>query len=223
MRIPQGSFKNVSPGSHDARLLRVIDLGTRMEAYENNPPELRHTVQLAFEVLDEYADSGDPLLIMAWFTLSLWKTSNMRKFFDSWIGREMTKEECDRFSFEPFLGKACEIFVVAHNDGVKIQSVVKAKAQKNYPPLVNAPFIFDLDNPDPAIFARIGEKTRTKILESQEAGPIQVKLLAGVDASRLGNHSGAAVAPTDAEEIAFGDPKQPVAAGVPKGAEDIDF
>ena len=210
MKIPANGFKNASPGSHDARLLRVVDLGSCMESFQGQPPKLRHQVVLTFELLDEYTDSGDPLLAMIWFTLSLAPQSNMRPFFEAWLERKFSKEEIERFSFEPFLGKACEVFMVAENERVNIKSVVKAKPQKNYPALVNTPFIFDLDNPDPATFARLGEKTRNKILESEEGKPIQYKLLAGVDASHLGKGNGS-VSKNDPEDIPFGDPNPPKA------------
>lgn len=107
-----GNFTPLPAGSHIARCISVIALGTQ-------PSELfspTYKVMLTWEVPDEPIKGADgvemPMTISKEYTLSLGKKSNLRKDLEGWRGREFTKEELEGFAVEKVLDQTCMLSVI---------------------------------------------------------------------------------------------------------------
>lgn len=139
-----------------------------MESYQDNPPMPRHSLQFVFE-LDECMESGQPFIQNAWFTASMMKNANLRKFLEEWVGKEFSSDQMkDKDLVKKFLGKQCELFLVAKGEKVSIGSVGRIKPGAQRLQVVNEILYYDLSSPDESVFAKLSDKLKDRIYESTE-------------------------------------------------------
>ena len=79
------AYKEVSPGMHSARCVRVIDLGTQKQEF-NGEISYKRQVLIIWEVPEEMHNEM-PLTISKFYTLSLHEKSNLGADLTSWRGR----------------------------------------------------------------------------------------------------------------------------------------
>ena len=107
-----GSFVPLPPGSHIARCIGVVSLGTQ----PSNIYAATYKVMLTWEVPGEQIKVADgktmPSIINKEYTLSLGKKSNLRKDLEGWRGREFTPEELKGFEVERILDQVCMLSVI---------------------------------------------------------------------------------------------------------------
>lgn len=123
--VKQTTYKVAPEGTHVARVVRFINLGTRFQEYKGErkayPDTLvRFTLELPNE-LDEFEyedkETGEkkqvskPFVISREFTLSMGSKSNLRPFVEGVIGTSLTDEEAGAFDIETLVGKACQATV----------------------------------------------------------------------------------------------------------------
>lgn len=116
-----GDFKLLPPGIHAAVCDQVISLGLQRSAWSGKE-KVMPKVYLRFEVPQErleYEKDGHkverPMSIGVTLTNSLSEKATLRKFLESWRGREFTKAELENFDLMQVLGKPC-MLTVEHNE-----------------------------------------------------------------------------------------------------------
>jgi hypothetical protein len=82
---PEGQFQAVC--------VDVINLGERVERYQNNPPSLAPKLALVYQLNEENPDTGKRWEISREFTASLGKKTNIRAFLGNWRGKSYTDED----------------------------------------------------------------------------------------------------------------------------------
>ena len=177
-----GEFTPVPQGMHLARCYRVIDLGTQRSEYLGTVKHLRK-VMLQFEVHgeDENGDpivtsKGEPMSISKNFTLSLEEKATLRKDLQTWRGREFTDIEKKGFEVKNVLGAWAMISVIKAmgNNGKEytniaaIMSLPPAIKKAGLPNGHNELKVFEIDNPDMALFDSFGNGLKEKIQRSPE-------------------------------------------------------
>ena len=177
-----GEFTPVPQGMHLARCYRVIDLGTQRSEYLGTVKHLRK-VMLQFEVHgeDENGDpivtsKGEPMSISKNFTLSLEEKATLRKDLQTWRGREFTDIEKKGFEVKNVLGAWAMISVIKAmgNNGKEytniaaIMSLPPAIKKAGLPNGHNELKVFEIDNPDMALFDSFGNGLKEKIQKSPE-------------------------------------------------------
>ena len=163
-----GTFTPAPEGTHGARLLQAIDLGTQNGIY--GP---KRNLMVTFEQPSKLMEDGRPFTVTAWYTASLNKKGNLRGALTSWLGRELTGEEIQNFSWKIFSDTPC-LVTITHktNDSgetrAKVQRITAVPEGMDVAPLVGELLIFDLENFDEAVFADIPEGIKAIIEKSPQ-------------------------------------------------------
>lgn len=143
------SFEQPPTGSHAARCIAIIDLGTQRSTYEGEA-QIKRQVIVRWELPTELMTTGDfagkPFTVSKFYTASLHEKSGLRKDLASWRGRDFTAEELKGFDLKSVLGKACMLAVGLSEKGkAKVTSVMGLPKGMNVPSQVNPNVHFSLD------------------------------------------------------------------------------
>jgi len=180
-----GSSRPLTPaGTHIARCVRLIDLGTQHDEFQGKPKILQK-IRIGWELPYERAifseEKGEQaFLIDKEYTLSLGEKANLRHDLEGWRGRAFTEEELAGFDLTTIVGKACMITVVHKKsaDGTKtydrvtsVSSVPKDPATKKTmacPPQENPTVIYDIADGQNNVFDELPAWIQDKIKDSDE-------------------------------------------------------
>jgi len=93
----EGNYAMPTPGSQQAILTQVIDLGTQKEDFKGEE-KLIHKVRIGFELTDEFYEKGEnkekvPFTVSRDFTFSTSSKAHLRAFIEGAIARKITAEE----------------------------------------------------------------------------------------------------------------------------------
>lgn len=164
-----GNFTPAPAGTHAAICVQVIDLGTQYSEYykKSNPKVL-----LGFELPDERNDEDEPFLVWTRYTASLGEKAKLRQHLAAWRGRDFTPDELEGFELKNVLGKPCMLSITHRADGNKtyadVQSVMKLPKNMPPPEQTHDLILFDLDEPDWAVFETFGDNLKATIKRSEE-------------------------------------------------------
>jgi hypothetical protein len=171
-----GDFQQAPAGSHVARCIRLIDLGTQTNEYQgqvNHKSQVLVSWELCHE-LYEYEDENKqrvskPFLVSAFYTNSLGEKANLRKDLISWRGRDFSKDELEKFDLQSILGAPCIVSVVLNEKGkAKVEGVLKLTKGTEAPAAVNKPYAFWLDEFDKNVFDALSDGIKAIIEKSPE-------------------------------------------------------
>jgi hypothetical protein len=130
------TFKPLNAGTEIGICVGVYDMGTTLvsDMYQNRAGDKRqHKITIQWELPGQVITYEDketekeverPATIMAWYTLSLDKKSNLRRDLEAWRGRTFTPEELQGFDLKNLLGKACMIGIINETKGDDVKSKV---------------------------------------------------------------------------------------------------
>lgn len=178
-----GNFKRVPAGVFIGRCYSLIDLGTQTETGAYGTKDL-HKIRISWELFGD-DDEGNPLTIVVdgkempltiskKYTVSLHEKANLRKELSAWRGKDFTEEEAKAFDVSKLVGAYCMINVVTSETNGKIYSNVGGitplpGALKNAKPApVHENVLFNLDEPDMAVFATFYDQLKETIKKSPE-------------------------------------------------------
>lgn len=177
-----GNFERCPSGMHLARCYRIVDLGTQKSEYMGQVKYL-HKLMIGWEIHGA-DDKGNPLKMMDGrpfaifknYTLSWSEKANLRLDLQSWRGKPFTQEEMRRFDLKNVLGAWCMINVIerAGQDGkmyTNVNGVTPVPAiikQNGLPAAVNKNELFNLSEPDMAMFNSFSDHLKKKIEASPE-------------------------------------------------------
>ena len=143
------SFEQPPIGSHAARCISIIDLGTQRSTYEGEV-QIKHQLVVRWELSNELMTSGDfegkPFTVSKFYTASLHEKAALRKDLAAWRGRDFTAEELKGFDLQSILGKPCMLSVGLSEKGkAKVTSVISLPKGMTVPAQVNPIFHFSLE------------------------------------------------------------------------------
>lgn len=118
----KGSGSNFTlspPGTHAARCVSIIDLGTHDNEWQGKVSK-KHDMFVMWELpneMNEFTDKDGnevtaPFTVSAFYTASLSEKANLRKILESWRGRAFTDEELQGFDPKKVLGQPCMLTVI---------------------------------------------------------------------------------------------------------------
>lgn len=178
-----GNFKRVPAGAYIGRCYSLIDLGTQLSTGQYGE-KMQHKIRIGWELFGE-DDQGNPLTIeidgkempmtiSKSYTVSLHEKAALRKDLAAWRGRDFTDDEAKAFDVSKLLGAYCMVNVTTSETNGKTYSNVAGLtplpgALKNAKPAgVHEHVVFDLDEPNMAVFATFHEKLQEAIKRSPE-------------------------------------------------------
>jgi len=177
----ESNFIPVPAGMHLARCTRIIDLGTQKSEYMGTVKHLKK-LMMQFEVHGEDAEGnptvttkGDPMIISKSYTATLADKASLRKDLETWRGKPFTPQEKDGFELKNVLGQWAMITVgQSENNGKTYTNIlnvnpVPANIKKvGLPEGKNELKIFDINDPDMALFESFSDGLKSKIKLSPE-------------------------------------------------------
>ena len=177
-----GNFERCPTGAHLARCYRIVDLGTQKSEYMGEVKHL-HKIMLGWEVhgVDDNGKplttkDGRPFAMFKNYTLSWSEKANLRLDLQSWRGKSFDQEEMRKFDLKTVLGAWCMLNVIERpgtngniysnvNGVTPVPAIIK---QSGLPKAVNPDEIFNLQEPDMAIFANFSDNLKAKITSSPQ-------------------------------------------------------
>lgn len=154
-------------GQYISRCYKIIDLGTQEP---NNPTfKAAHKVIIYWELLDEAKmTDGRPFSVNQTYTVSLHDKATLRAHLESWRNKPFTKKELEGFDLKNILGAYClvQVFHDETNTYANVKAIMAYKGDKPNP--VNPNVVFDIDNPDMAVFETLSDNMKAKIQSAPE-------------------------------------------------------
>lgn len=169
-------------GSHPARCVHIIDLGTQRDSFEGKP-KIIHKIRIDWELPLEKATfveerGEEPFMCGADYTLSLNQRANLRHMLESWRGREFTPEELKGFNLEVLLGKSCLVNIIHKTSAQKrnyavVATVTPLPKGMQCPKASLSKLNYDIEMGKNHVFDQLPEWIQKKILASEEfaSGP----------------------------------------------------
>lgn len=108
---PTSNRTIISAGTHVARLIGLIHMGTAEDTFQGEP-KMFNKIRLTWEFPEETkvfkeGDDAKPLVLSQEYTFSMGKKSNLRPIVEGIIGTALTEEEAYNFNFEGIIGIPC--------------------------------------------------------------------------------------------------------------------
>ena len=201
-------YENPPPGSHIARCISIIDLGTQTHQFQGRDPWSSRDVRIGFELpLEEMTGcynhemKGKPFGISITLKQSLHQSSKMRGLLESWRGRKFTKEELSGFDPKKLLGCPCRLTLVENGDYTNIEAISPLGRGDVIPKQINPSLYFSLDPEqfDAELFGRLSQRMQEKI----QASPEFQAILAGEDGGQADADEAAAQQQTVDDDCPF--------------------
>lgn len=174
-----GDFAPIPAGTHIARAIRVIDLGTQMvQKYKATPGELEPKeklmiiFELPYETMIDKEGKEMPMVKSKEYTKSLHEKAVLRKDLQSWRGKAFTDEELAGFNVNNIVGKPCQVSIEHEVKGDKtytnITAVVGMAKGSTCPEAVNPVFTYEIEEGESGHFSEMPEWIQEKIKKSLE-------------------------------------------------------
>lgn len=166
-----GDFKPAPEGTHLARCISVISLGTQ-------PSELyaaAYKVLIGWELPNETLDRDDgpaPMVVSKEYTLSLHKKATLRQHLESWRGKAFTPEEAKGFPVEKVLGQPCFLNVVHKQTDsgtyAKVAGVSALPRGTTCPEVYHKLIHFEIEHGQNEVFKALPDWIQKKVLNCEE-------------------------------------------------------
>jgi hypothetical protein len=171
-----GQFENPPSGTHVARCIKLIDLGTQPVTF-NNETKYQRKVVVTWELPETLMEGlykpefkGKPFAVSRRYTQSLDHRSALRRDMESWRGRQFTKEELAVFDPKGILGKPCMVNLVEEGEHLNVAGISPMPKTMQCPKQINPSVYLSLERGefDAAVFASLPDKVKEKIVASPE-------------------------------------------------------
>jgi len=164
------SFPQIPVGMHNARCVRVIDLGTQKQEFSGEVSYKRQ-VLVIWEV-PEQVHNDEPMTISKFYTLSLHEKSNLGADLSSWRSRAFTEQEKKGFDLINVLGVPCTLNVIEGNNGrSKVANVLPLASKEELAEQYYEDVYFEIEDYQTGnreTFNQLSEGIRNIILRSKE-------------------------------------------------------
>ena len=144
-----GDYEQPPVGTHVARCVKMIDIGTQRGEYQGKANSKRQVIigfELPFELMTEGEAAGKPFTVSRFYTASLSEKANLRKDLANWRGRDFTPEELMGFEAKNILGKTCMLSLTPNDKGkVRITGVMALPKGTQVPEQINPTVYLSLE------------------------------------------------------------------------------
>lgn len=167
-----GNSTPAPAGTHVARCVRVVDLGTQKDDGQFGV-KIQPKVMLAFELPTELhtfkeENGPEPYMVSKEYTLNLGEKANLRKDLESWRGRPFTEEELKGFNVGKLLDKTCTLSIIhkpTKSGGLaaRISGIGPSMKGVTTPPAITEKLLYDVDSGKDATYHKLPEWVRKRI------------------------------------------------------------
>jgi hypothetical protein len=165
-------FEQPPIGTHVARCVKIIDIGTQKGEYQGKATFKRQVIvgwELPTELMTEGEYAGKPFTVSRFYTASLGEKANLRKDLANWRGKDFTEEELMGFDAKNILGKTCMLSLTMNDKNkVRVTGVMAAPKGMQVPAQINPSLYFSLDEFNQAVFDGLSDGFKKMISASPE-------------------------------------------------------
>lgn len=167
-------FEQPPIGTHVARCIKLIDIGTQRGEYQGKATYRRQVIigwELPNELMSEGDHAGKPFTVSKFYTASLGDKANLRADLKNWRGRDFTDEELAGFEAKNILGKPCMLSLTLSDKGkARVTGVMALPKGTPVPDQFNESLFFSLEHADfkPEVFEALSEGYKKMIRVSPE-------------------------------------------------------
>lgn len=169
-----GDFEQPPIGTHIARCVRMIDIGTQKGEYQGKV-NFKRQVVIGWELPDELMTEGDfagkPFMVSKFYTASLSEKSNLRADLKNWHGRDFTNEELIGFDAKNILSKPCMLSLTTNEkEKIRVTGVMALPKGTQVVEQINPTVYFSLEHGefDLAVFESLSDGYKKMIVVSPE-------------------------------------------------------
>jgi hypothetical protein len=138
-------------GSHLARLVALIDLGTHQAQYQDARPKVERRLYLAWELIGLNRTDGRPHILARVFNMSLHPKSALRQLLQQWGGTALRDGES--VDFTRLLGQPCLLSIThqAVNDRkfARVAGALQVPRGLTVAEATRTPVLWEVDGNDP--------------------------------------------------------------------------
>lgn len=167
-----GDFEQPPVGTHVARCVKIIDIGTQKGEYQGKATIKRQCIigwELPNELMSEGDYAGKPFVVSKFYTASLGEKANLRKDLANWRGRDFTEAELAGFEAKNIIGKGCMLSLTTNDKGkTRVTGVMALPKGMELPPQNSPTVYFSLDEFDQAAFDSLSDGYKKFITGSPE-------------------------------------------------------
>lgn len=169
-----GDFEQPPIGTHVARCIKLIDIGTQQGEYQGKATFRRQVIigwELPNELMQDGDNAGKPFTVSKFYTASLGEKANLRADLKNWRGRDFTDEELAGFEAKNILGKPCMLSITLNDKGkARVTGVMALPKGTPVPDQINETLFFSLEPSDfkPEVFEALSEGYKKMIRVSPE-------------------------------------------------------
>jgi hypothetical protein len=174
-----GNYEQPPVGTHVARCIKVIDIGTQKGEYQGKVTMKRQVIigwELPNELMNEGEHAGKPFGVSKFYTASLNEKANLRADLANWRGRDFTPQELGGFDSKNILGKTCMVSLTLSDKGkTRVTGVMSIPKGMEVQQQVNPTVYFSLDEFDDKTFDGLSDGFKKMIQVSPEYQQIMQK------------------------------------------------
>lgn len=167
-----GDFEQPPVGTHVARCVKIIDIGTQKGEYQGKATIKRQCIigwELPTELMTEGDFAGKPFTVSKFYTASLSEKANLRKDLANWRGRDFTEQELAGFEAKNILDKCCLVSLTPNDKGkIRVTGVMALPKGTKVPDRINDLTYFSLDEYDASTFEKLSDGYKKLIKASPE-------------------------------------------------------
>lgn len=166
-----GTHSIIDEGTHIARCVWVIDLGTQETDF--GP---KKKVLIGWElpaITRTYEGQAEPAIVSKFYTACLSEKSNLRRDLELWRGRVFAPAELEGFNLAKLLGVPC-LLTITHRANAAgerkavVAGIAKIVAGMEVPSQLHPSKLYDLDDPDHSAFASFPSWLQDQIRKSAQ-------------------------------------------------------
>lgn len=169
-----GDFEQPPIGTHVARCVKMIDIGTQKGEYQGKATFKRQVI-IGWELPNELMTTGDyagkPFSVSKFYTASLSEKANLRTDLKNWRGRDFTEQELAGFDSKNIMGKACMLSLTENDKGkTRVTGVMALPKGTLVPDQINPTVYLSLEPGefDQSVFESISDGIKKMIVLSPE-------------------------------------------------------
>ena len=162
----QKQYEQPPAGSHLARCVSIVDLGSQLHTYQDKQ-EMSRDVRITFELPSllmegkfDPKDKGRAHGVSRTVKMSLHPKATLRKLLEGWRGKKFaSKEEIDAFDPKKLIGHPARLTLVEDGDYVNLESIspINPKTDKVPKQIAKSTFFsLEPDEFDLEVFGSLG-------------------------------------------------------------------
>lgn len=168
---PLSTFELPPEGDHPAYIDKIIDLGTQSNSFFGKVEDVRKLLLSCVLVGDARQKNGNLYTVTKFNTASMHPKANLRKDVEGVLGK-MTASQAATFDTRCLMGLPCIVTIKHVDSGGQLRAAVDRFAPvpegTAIAELKSKTVLFDLANPDAAVFMKLSEGVRKMIEASPE-------------------------------------------------------